>query len=175
MPAAGGVNINIKDMALWMVAQMGQMPSVLSPKLLSRIHAPLVNTPGERRRMRRYLERIGQADYGYGWRSYDYAGRRIVGHHGGVAGYRSLIMFDPALKSGVVALWNSNTSQPSGLEFEVMDMLHKLEFRDWMALDSAPAQAPPPVSGPEQVTEQPDAIAANAQGPGANQAGGRRR
>ena len=35
-------------------------------------------------------------------------------------GYRSLILFDPKLKSGVVALWNSNTSQPGGLEFEVM-------------------------------------------------------
>ena len=35
----------------------------------------------------------------------------------------------------MVALWNSSTSQPAGLEFEVMDMLYKLEFRDWMELD----------------------------------------
>ena len=75
--------------------------------------------------------------YGYGWRSYEYAGHHIVGHRGGVDGYRSLILFDPQLKSGVVALWNSNTSQPGGLEFEVMDMLYGLEFRDWMELDKA--------------------------------------
>jgi beta-lactamase class C len=35
----------------------------------------------------------------------------------------------------VVALWNSNTSQPGGLEFEVMDMIYHLPFRDWMELN----------------------------------------
>ncbi len=145
VPAAGGVNSNIKDMALWMVAQMGQMPGVLSPTLLHTIHAPLVKTPGERRRLRKFLERLGDAGYGYGWRSYNYAGHRIVGHRGGVSGYRSLILFDPQRKSGVVALWNSNSNQPGGLEFEVMDMVYHLPFRDWMELDSrpgAPAQQP---------------------------------
>ena len=135
VPAAGGVNSNIKDMALWMIAQMGEMPDILSPRLLNTIHAPVVQTPGERRRMRKFLERVGDPYYGYGWRSYDYAGRRIVGHHGGVNGYRSLILFDPARKSGVVAMWNSNTSQPWGLEFEVMDMIYRLPFRDWLELD----------------------------------------
>jgi len=149
VPAAGGVNSNIKDMALWMVAQMGAMPDVLSPKLLQTIHAPLVKTPGERGRMRKFLERLGEADYGYGWRSYDYAGHRIVGHRGGVSGYRSLILFDPDRKSGVVALWNSNTNQPGGLEFEVMDMLYHLPFRDWMELNRGPQPAAQP--------QQPDA------------------
>ena len=142
VPAAGGVNSNIKDMSLWMLAQMGEMPDVLSPKVLDTIHAPLVKTPGERGRLRKFVERLGEADYGYGWRSYDYAGHRIVGHRGGVAGYRSLIMFDPEKKSGVVALWNSNTNQPGGLEFEVMDMIYHLPFRDWMELDKGPAKAP---------------------------------
>ena len=149
VPASGGVNSNIKDMALWMVAQMGQMPDVLSPQLLQTIHAPLVKTPGERRRLRKFLERLGQADYGYGWRSYDYAGHRIVGHRGGVSGYRSLILFDPDRKSGVVALWNSNSSQPGGLEFEVMDMLYRLQFRDWLELDSRPGRAAPQPQDPE--------------------------
>ena len=46
-----------------------------------------------------------------------------------------MILFDPNKKSGVVALWNSNTNQPGGLEFEVMDMLYGLEFRDWLELE----------------------------------------
>jgi beta-lactamase class C len=144
VPAAGGVNSNIKDLSVWMIAQMGGMPAVLSPRLLNTIHAPLVKTPGERGRLRKFLERVGEASYGLGWRSYDYAGRRIVGHRGGVNGYRSLILFDPQIRSGVVALWNSNTGQPGGLEFEVMDMLHGLEFRDWMELDKAGGKAPEP-------------------------------
>jgi beta-lactamase class C len=144
VPAAGGVNSDIKDMAMWMLAQMGETPQVLSPQLLETIHQPRVKTPGERARMRKFLERLGDAEYGYGWRSYDYAGHHIIGHRGGVNGYRSLILFDPQMKSGVVALWNSNTSQPGGLEFEVMDMLYGLDFRDWMELDRAGPRPPEP-------------------------------
>ena len=57
VPAAGGVNSNIKEMSLWMLAQMGAMPDVLSPQVLNTVHAPLVKTPGERGRLRKFLER----------------------------------------------------------------------------------------------------------------------
>jgi beta-lactamase class C len=141
VPAAGGVNSNIKDMSLWMLAQMGEMPDVLDGKVLDTIHAPYVVTPTERGRLRKFLERLGTAWYGYGWRSYDYAGHRIIGHRGGISGYRSLILFDPKKKSGVVALWNSDTWKPGGLEFEVMDQLYHLPFRDWMELSgTAPSE-----------------------------------
>jgi beta-lactamase class C len=159
VPAAGGINSDIKDMALWMIAQSGGMPKVLDRRLLDTVHARLAKTPGERARMRKFLERVGDAYYGLGWRSYDYAGHVIVGHRGGVAGYRSLMLFDPQTKSGVVALWNSNTSQPGGLEFEVMDMLFGLEFRDWMELDSKPARTvPAAIEEPEGLA--PDGAAA---------------
>jgi beta-lactamase class C len=141
VPGAGGINSNIKDMSLWMLAQMGEMPDVVDGKVLGTIHAQYVATPTERGRLRKFLERLGSAWYGYGWRSYDYAGHHIVGHRGGINGYRSLILFDPAKKSGVVALWNSNTSQPGGLEFEVMDMIYHLPFRDWLELSKGPAQS----------------------------------
>jgi beta-lactamase class C len=141
VPAAGGVNSNIKDMALWMEAQMGEMPDVLDRRVLDTIHARYVNTPTERARLRKFLERVETAWYGYGWRSYDYAGHRIIGHRGGIKGYRSLILFDPQKKSGVVALWNSDTWQPGGLEFEVMDMIYHLPFRDWMELSRSPSQS----------------------------------
>jgi beta-lactamase class C len=136
VPGAGGINSNIKDMSLWMLAQMGEMPDVLDGKVLDTIHAPYVVTPTERGRLRKFLERLGTAWYGYGWRSYDYAGHHIIGHRGGIKGYRSLILFDPDKKSGVVALWNSNTNQPGGLEFEVMDMVYHLPFRDWLELNT---------------------------------------
>ncbi|HEX5257341.1 MAG TPA: serine hydrolase domain-containing protein [Sphingomicrobium sp.] len=141
VPGAAGINSNIKDMALWMEAQMGEMPDVIDAKVLDTIHAPYVVTPGERGRLRKFLERLGTAWYGYGWRSYDYAGHRIIGHRGGIKGYRSLILFDPEKKSGVVALWNSDSWQPGGLEFEVMDMLYRLPFRDWLELNKSPAES----------------------------------
>ncbi len=151
VPAAGGVNSSIKDLAIWMQAQMGEEPEVLSPKVLSSVQSPRANTPGELGRMRKFRERLSKATYGLGWRIYDYSGHTVVGHRGGVTGYRSLIMFDPAKKSGVVALWNSSAAQPGGLEFEVMDMIYKLPFRDWMELDSKKG---PPVQQPQEMLKE---------------------
>jgi beta-lactamase class C len=135
VPAAGGVNSSIYDFALWLRAQMGGVPRVLSPALLDTIHRPRVVTPVEQRRVRRFRDRLRDARYGLGWRSYDYLGHRVVGHLGGVRGHRSLILFDPELSTGVVALWNSSSSQPVGLEMEVMDMVYGLPFEDWLRLD----------------------------------------
>lgn len=137
VPAAGGVNSSIKDLARWLQAQMGTDPDVLPPQVLEMVQAERVRTPGELGRMRRVRERLDTASYGLGWRIYDYAGHRVIGHRGGLKGYRSLILFDPEKKTGVVALWNSSTSQPGGLEFEVLDMLYRLPQRDWLQLDKA--------------------------------------
>jgi beta-lactamase class C len=142
VPAAGGVNSDIKDMALWMLAQMGETPDVISGNVLNVLHARLVKTANERRRIHMPPDVVTDAWYGMGWRSYDYAGHTLVGHRGGVDGYRSLILFDPAKKSGVVALWNSNTNQPGGLEFEVMDMIYHMPFHDWLHIDQNGAPTP---------------------------------
>jgi beta-lactamase class C len=150
VPAAGGVNSSIKDLAVWMQAQMGLAPEILSPKVLASVQSPRAVTPGEQARMRKFRERLTRATYGLGWRIYDYAGNTVVGHRGGVTGYRSLIMFDPARKSGVVAFWNSSASQPGALEFEVMDMVYKLPFKDWMGLDT-PA---PPTPQPQEMLKE---------------------
>ena len=144
VPAAGGVNSSIRDLARWMQAHMGVAPRTLPPSLLTTLHVPRVNTPRETGRQRKYRERIAGSAYGLGWRNYDYAGRRIVGHHGGISGYRASLVFDPEKRSGVVALWNSGASQPSGFEYEVLDMIQGLPPRDWLALDT-PRDQPPGV------------------------------
>jgi beta-lactamase class C len=136
VPAAGGVNSSIYDFALWMRAQMGLVPRVLSPALLDTIHRPRVVTPVEQRRVRRFGDRLKDARYGLGWRDYDYLGHRVYGHLGGVRGHRSSILFDPVLKTGVVALWNSSSSQPVGIEIEIMDMVYGALFQDWLELES---------------------------------------
>jgi beta-lactamase class C len=148
VPAAGGVNSTIKDLAIWMQAQMGIDPEVLPQKVLDVVQSPRAATPAELGRMRKFRERVLRASYGLGWRIYDYAGHRVIAHRGGVRGYRSLIMFDPDKKSGVVALWNSSTNQPGGLEFEVMDMVYHLPPRDWLALETTP-DAPVRAAEPE--------------------------
>lgn len=145
VPAAGGVNGSIGDLAIWMLAQMGEARDVLPDRVLDAVQTPIANTPGESSRRRKYRERTSNSSYGLGWRILDYAGHRVVGHHGGVRGYRSLILFDPERRAGVVALWNSSTSRPNGLEYEVMDMVYRLPFRDWLAIDDRSLEAQPDV------------------------------
>ena len=140
VPAAGGVNASVKDLVKWMRAQIGAAPAVLSPEALETMHRARVPTPpyGRRSKMDRALT---DAQYGLGWRSFTYAGRRLVGHRGSVDGYRALILFDAADKSGIVMLWNSNWPGPARLQLEFFDMLYGLPPTDWLELPPAPLAA----------------------------------
>ncbi len=137
VPAAGGVNSSILDLAEYMRAQMGLRPDVLSPELLGVLHAPRIETLRERRsQSRRYGWRLKNAGYAYGWRTYDYVGEhRVVGHRGAVRGYRSMILFDPVRQTGVAVLWNSGSNKPVGIQYEVMDMVYDLPVTDWLELE----------------------------------------
>ena len=154
VPAAGGVNGTIKDLAIWMLAQMGLATDVLPAPVLAAVQAPRARTPGENFRRRKFRERTAASAYGLGWRVLDYAGHRVIGHHGGVRGYRSVILFDPRLRSGLVVLWNSSSPRPNAIEYEVMDMIYRLPFRDWLELDKPPEPpALPPANAAQPENE----------------------
>lgn len=140
VPAAGGVNSSIRDLLRWMQAQTGGAPDVLSAATLETLHRRRVATPPTRRRGA--VDRaLTDAAYGLGWRSYVYAGHALVGHRGSVDGYRSLILFDPAAKAGIVMLWNSNYGKAAGLQLEFFDLLHGLPPTDWLELSAASVPA----------------------------------
>ena len=107
VPAAGGVNATIEDMATWLAAQMGARPDVLSQTALATLRTPLVRTPAEIRRMRSLQPRLNDAHYGLGWRVYDYGGATVVNHAGSVEGYSAQIAFLPERDVGIVLLTNS--------------------------------------------------------------------
>jgi beta-lactamase class C len=134
IPAAGGVNSSIVDLALWMRAQMGLDDQVLPQRVLDVVHNAQIPTL----RRTNYDRAMTDASYALGWRDYNYDGHRLIGHRGAVNGYRSLILFDPVLKTGVVALWNSESNRPVGLQLELFDMLYHRPAQDWLQLDSAP-------------------------------------
>ena len=138
VPAAGGANGSILDLARFAQAQMGLETDILSDDTLTDLHTPRIYTRREQSSMsRRYGGHLRDARYALGWRVYKYGqpGYRVVGHRGAVDGYRSLILFDPERQSGVVALWNSNSRKPVGVQFEVLDMIYDLPSKDWMGLD----------------------------------------
>ncbi|WP_141919035.1 serine hydrolase [Zymomonas mobilis] len=134
IPAAGGVNSSIIDLGRWVRAQMGMEPETLSHSLLNRIHQPQINTGTWKGGPVDHA--MDDAAYAMAFRVYHYRGHLMVGHRGAVSGYRSLLLFDPKLKSGVAALWNSESPRPTGLQLEVMDMLYHQPFHDWMELDT---------------------------------------
>lgn len=133
VPAAGGVNSSILDLALWMRAQMGLAPQVVPQRVLDTIHQARVSTD---RRGTVFSRAMGPSQYGLGWRDYNYAGRWLVGHQGAVMGYRSTILFDPKSRSGVAVLWNSQSGRPVGVQLEVLEMLYGQPRQDWLKIDA---------------------------------------
>lgn len=138
VPAAAGVNSSVKDLARWMIAQMpDDNPETLSQAeaIQQVIQTPRVKTPREQRFLNRRFGQLQNAQYGMGFRIYDYAGNKVVGHRGGVEGYRALVLFDPAKRSGIAMMWNSPHTRPIGLQLEFMDQLYGLPKRDWLRLN----------------------------------------
>lgn len=135
VPAAAGVNSTIVDLATWMQAQMGLRPDVLSPAVLDTVQRQRVATgrPYGRLNIARELKSPG---YGLGMRSFDYKGHHLIGHSGGISGYRSTMMFDPATKTGIVMLWNSDANLPFRFQAEFFDRAYQLPFTDFLDLKS---------------------------------------
>ena len=135
VPPAAGVNASITDVALWLVAQMGDRPDVLPQELLDDVQAPQISTPGELRGSGWRRDRLRSASYASGWRVYDYAGERLVFHGGAVQGYRAVAGFLPEQGIGVAILWNSESAVPTGLMPSILDRALGLPERDWVQLD----------------------------------------
>lgn len=137
VPAAAGVESNIVDFARWMEAAMGERPDVLPPSILRLAQMPRVATA------RLYGGALRQANsdahYGLGWRSFKYGEHTLVGHSGAVDGYRTTLIFEPATRTGVVAMWNSNWGTPFRIPFAVFDAYDKRTDSRWLELSDIPA------------------------------------
>lgn len=136
VPAAAGVESDIVDFAKWMQAMMGERPDVLPAAVLQLAHTPRVGTA------RLYggplRQATSDAGYGLGWRSFTYGGHRLAGHSGAVSGYRATMIFEPATRTGVVALWNSDWGFPFRIPFAAIDSYHKRAGTDWLDLSELP-------------------------------------
>ena len=134
VPAAAGVNSSVRDLAKWMRAQFPEQGDIPVERLKA-MQIPVVSTTSEQRYLNRRYPALKQAHYGLGWRVYDYHGHKVVGHRGGVQGYRALVLFDPAKQAGIAMMWNSPHSRPTGLQLEFLDQLYGLPKRDWLRLN----------------------------------------
>ena len=81
---------------------------------------------------------------------FNYAGHDVVFHGGAVQGYRGAMALLPDRDLGVVILWNSESSLPSGLLPTILDSAIGLPQVAWLKLD-APAGSTPPAGVDEEV------------------------
>lgn len=139
VPAAGGVNASILDMAGWLKAQMGARPEILSPETLSLIHSPKIASPAETVRMRSVTSKFKNAQYAYGWRVYDYEGARLIAHSGTVEGYAAQIAFLPESGDGIVILSNSRSKRLWRILPTFLDLELGLPREDHLALNEGGA------------------------------------
>jgi beta-lactamase class C len=130
VPAAGGINSSIKDMAKWLQVIMGYHPNFIDKKSIESLQKPLVATPG-------FLEdtswsSLESSYYGYGFRVHQFFGGEKVIHHGGALnGFRSSIVFIPSKKIGIVILSNANSPIPGLLTANFIDLMLGFEFKNY--------------------------------------------
>lgn len=140
VPAAGGVNSSIVDLARWMQAQMGESPGIVPQRVLDLVHTPRTWTDRHRGI---FNQAMGSSQYALGWRDYSYHGHKLIGHQGAVMGYRATVLFDPQRQSGIALLWNSQSSRPVGAQLELLDQLYGLPQHDWLGIDKDQALTQP--------------------------------
>ena len=136
VPAAGGVNSSVVDLARWMQAQMGQAPGIVPKSVLDSVQKPRTFT---NRRRGLFNQAMGSSQYSLGWREYNYHGHRLIGHQGAVMGYRATVLFDPVRQAGIGLLWNSQSGRPVGIQLELLDQLYGRPQHDWLGIDKARA------------------------------------
>jgi len=119
---AAGANASIRDMALWVLAQLGQRPNTLPLEVLDRLHSPRVATSYRQAHYRAHPQ-LRNIHYGLGWRLFDFAEYPGFVHHGGwVQGTRTEVLFNRDLQMGLVFLSNSENRYARELVYRFLEL-----------------------------------------------------
>jgi len=101
---------------------------ILDAVTVNEMFAPhtIRNVPG-------YMKNIGVNFnlYGLGWFLFDYSGKKIVEHDGGMPGYISKVTLVPDEDLGFVILTNDMNILPGALRFKILDLFLNENETDW--------------------------------------------
>ena len=132
--AAGSIFSSVEEMSNWisMLLNNGNYKSkqILSKKSIEQIFTPHTNV-----RLGRSMLKMGANfhAYGLGWFMYDYFGRKIIYHDGGMPGYVSRVLLVPKENIGVVILTNDLNPLTSALSQQIIDLYFGDKNADWCA------------------------------------------
>lgn len=138
-PASSGMTSTAEDLGKWLIFQINKTqvdgkPLVREPQV-NELRVPRVEVivRGGRQFPK---NRITKVHYGMGWFIHDYAGVPVLGHMGGMAGTRALILIVPEDKVGIAVLANFGGMRvslfPEAVRNKFLDLYLKVkDEQDW--------------------------------------------
>jgi hypothetical protein len=131
---AGSVNSSVSDMSNWLALQLnhGSLGESEYFSKNSSIEMWTVHNPTKvSENSMKLFPSKHFSGYGLGWSLYDYHGRKIATHGGGLIGQISRVCLVPEEQLGIVILTNSMNSLPAYLAYEILDRYFGAEDKDW--------------------------------------------
>jgi hypothetical protein len=131
--SSASINSNIADMAKWI--QMWTKNGVVGADTFLR--ASSINKLWEQHTVLPVSnfdkDKTTQfKSYGLGWFLFDYKGKKIVEHGGGLPGYISKICIVPSENLGFIILTNGESYAPYALMYSILDSYLGGEKKDWV-------------------------------------------
>jgi CubicO group peptidase (beta-lactamase class C family) len=134
MQPAAALNSCADDLARWLRLQLGDGTldgqPIVPPEVLAETRAPHTAIPlgplGRSLIPERHL-----LSYALGWAVWDYRGRLVVSHEGGLPGMFSYVAFVPEADVGVAVLTNAEQSLTRAVVMQVLDLALDAPPRDW--------------------------------------------
>lgn len=134
--AAAALNSSVADMAKWLLLQLGmgefEGKRIYSEKQGWEMWQPAVILPVSKSAAELIPSRHFNT-YGLGWNVWDYHGRKVVSHGGGLDGMISRTAMMPEENLGLVVLTNSENPVPTILQHKIFDVFTGVPKRDWNA------------------------------------------
>jgi CubicO group peptidase (beta-lactamase class C family) len=134
--AAAGLNSSVSDLTKWIRLQLGkgefEGKRIFSQKTAWEMHQPAVILPISEAASRNMPSRHFNL-YALGWNVFDYQGRKIVTHSGGLDGMLSRTVLIPEENTGFVILTNGESAAFSIMFNKMLDVFTGAPNRDYNA------------------------------------------
>ncbi|MEN1728571.1 MAG: serine hydrolase domain-containing protein [Pseudomonadota bacterium] len=105
---AAGINASARDLAQWLIAQLGHRPDVIADAQIEAVTEARVRTARELRR-RAWRDLLSDAHYGLGWRIYQVGQDTLFLHSGWVRGFVAEVAYSRTRQLGLVVLLNAES------------------------------------------------------------------
>lgn len=133
-PGAVGINSSVADLSRWIRTQLGRGTfggkKIFSSDRSWEMWSPVTIQPFSEAAWRTNPTRHYNA-YALGWGTYDYHGRKIVNHSGGLDGMLSYTVLIPEENAGFVVLTNNESPSFAIMMSKIRDVLVGAPKRDW--------------------------------------------